>query len=295
MGVSLTPRLRRALRPPGPVRPGAVRLDARGVGLTFGDHAVLADVDVAVRGGEVLALVGPNGAGKSTLLAVLAGDVAPDAGAVTIDGAPASEWTTVELAWRRGVLLQQVQLSFPFTVGQVVRMGRTPYVGTPHEDADELVVARALADTDLAELAARRFPSLSGGEQARAALARVLAQEPGVLLLDEPTAALDLRHQEQVLGVARGCAARGDAVVVVMHDLAGAAAHADRVVVMAAGRMRADGPPEAVLTAELLTEVYEHPIEVLPHPRTGRPLVLPHRGEPDAPSARLRTVAGGTP
>lgn len=284
--MSVTGLWRRSVRFPAARTRGDVRLEARGVGLAFGGFPVLADVDLDVRGGEVLLLVGPNGAGKSTLLSVLAGDLAPDRGTVTIDGAPPSEWTTVELALRRGVLLQQVHLSFPFTVVQVVRMGRAPYAGTDGEDRDDEVVAQAMIDTDIVQFTTREFTSLSGGERARAALARVLAQEPGVLLLDEPTAALDIRHQEQVLGLARARAAAGDAVVVVMHDLGVAAAHADQIVVMERGRVRAHGRPDAVLTPELLSEVYEHPIEIVPHPRTGRPLVLPVRDEPEVDLTR---------
>jgi iron complex transport system ATP-binding protein len=278
--VSITALWRRSVCFPQPPRAGAVRVEARGVGLAYGDTPVLRAVDLDVRGGEVLVLVGPNGAGKSTLLSVLAGDLAPDRGTVTIDGAPPSDWTTVELALRRGVLLQQVHLSFPFTVVQVVRMGRAPYAGTEGEDRDDEVVAQALLDTDVVPFTDREFTSLSGGERARAALARVLAQEPGVLLLDEPTAALDIRHQEQVLALAGARAAAGDAVVVVMHDLGVAAAHADQIVVMEQGRIRAHGRPHAVLTAALLSDVYQHPIEVVAHPRTGRPLVLPVRDEP---------------
>jgi iron complex transport system ATP-binding protein len=224
-------------------------------------------------------LVGPNGAGKSTLLAALAGDLDPDQGAVVIDGAPVGSWRANELAIRRGVLLQRVALSFPFTVTQVVRMGRAPWSGTTAEDWDDAVVAQAMVETDVRHLADRVFTTLSGGEQARVALARVLAQEARILLLDEPTASLDVRHQEQVLGIARSRADRGDAVVVVLHDLDIAAAHADVVVVLSDGRIRAQGPPDVVCTSELLTEVYEHPIEVLRHPRTGGLVIVPWRDE----------------
>jgi iron complex transport system ATP-binding protein len=168
-------------------------------------------------------------------------------------------------------------MSFPFTVLQVVRMGRSPWAGLPEEDRDDDVVLRSMIEADVVPLAQRNFMSLSGGERARAALARVLAQEAAVLMLDEPTAALDIRHQEQVLELAGQRARAGAAVVVVMHDLGLAAAHADRVVVMASGAIRADGPPHEVMTAELLSEVYECRIETLPHPRTGGLLVLPFR------------------
>ncbi len=271
---------RRGARLPEPSSRGDVVLTARGVSVAIDARPILTDVDLSVRAGQVVALVGPNGAGKSTLLGVLAGDRNPDAGAVTLDGHPLVEWNGRERALRRGVLLQQVTLTFPFTVLQVVQMGRSPWLGTELEDDDEAAVAAAMTDTDTAEFALRLFNSLSGGERARAALARVLAQRAGALLLDEPTAALDIAHQEQVLTLARLRAAQGDAVVVVMHDLGLAAAYADEVVVLSHGRVRAAGAPREVFTAELLSEVYDHPIEVLAHPRTGGLLVLPWRDRP---------------
>jgi heme transport system ATP-binding protein len=278
VGVNLLDALRpRRLRVPELSLDGRVVLSARGVWLAYGAVPVLRDVDLTVRAGEVLALVGPNGAGKSTLLGVLAGDHRPDRGTVSVDGAPLAAWSADELAIRRGVLLQQVDVSFPFTVTQVVRMGRAPWAGTVAQDWDDDVVAGVLAETDLVPFAGRVFTSLSGGERSRAALARVLAQEPIALLLDEPTASLDIRHQELMLGLARQRAARGDAVVLVLHDLGLAAAYADTVVVLSAGRVAAAGPPADVLTADVLTEVYRCPIEVFRHPRTGAVIVLPRR------------------
>jgi iron complex transport system ATP-binding protein len=269
--------LRRTTRLPGPAAPGAVAAAVARASVELGGAPVLVDADLEVRHGEVVALVGPNGAGKSTLLSVLSGDRRADRGRVVVDGRPVDEWSTVELAMRRAVLTQSVSMSFPFTVRQTVEMGRAPWVGQEAEDDDERLVAAAMAVTDVVHLANRVFTSLSGGERARAALARVLAQDTGLLLLDEPTAALDIRHQEEVLRLARGQAAAGRAVVVVMHDLGLAAAHADRVVVLSEGRVQASGPPDEVLTDELLGRVYEHPIEVLRHPRTGELLVLPRR------------------
>ena len=274
--MSLALPVRRAARLPEPHEPGAVLAACHGVRVELGGHTVLDDVDVEVRSGEVLALVGPNGAGKSTLVSVLSGDVRPDRGEVIVDGRPLGAWSTVELAMRRAVLLQQVAMSFPFTVLQAVQMGRAPWLGYAH-DVDDEVVQRCMEDTDVLHLADRVFMSLSGGERARAALARVLAQQAPLLLLDEPTAALDIRHQEQVLWLARRRAVAGDAVAVVMHDLGLAAAHADRVVVLSKGRVRAQGAPAEVMTAELLGEVYECPIEVVRHPRSGDLLVVPYR------------------
>ncbi|WP_243718911.1 heme ABC transporter ATP-binding protein [Actinomadura sp. KC06] len=271
-------RVRRPIMP-GPVPAGSAAVGVRGLRVERGARTVLADVDLTVRTGEVLALVGPNGAGKSTLLAAVGGDVA-STGDITVDGKPLGAWSHAELAMRRAILLQRQTVAFPFTVAQVVGMGRAPWAGTPLEDDDEAAVAEAMRQTDVTGFADRPYPQLSGGEQARVALARVLAQRTGTLLLDEPTAALDLHHQEMVFGVVRERAAAGAAVVAVVHDLGLAAAHADRVAVLAGGRLAACGPPADVLTAELLSDVYRHDVEVVPHPRTGRPLILPRRSGP---------------
>jgi iron complex transport system ATP-binding protein len=239
-----------------------VNLTATGIDLDLGEAPILRGVDVSVTAGELVALVGPNGAGKSSLLGVLSGDLAPKAGTVELDGRPVASTPARELARRRAVLLQKQGLAFGFRVEEVVRMGRAPWHRTPAEDDDERVVAEAMAMAEVVPFAARLYPTLSGGEQGRVGFAWVLAQAAPVLLLDEPTAALDIRHQETLLGVAREAAGSGSAVVVVLHDLALAAAYADRVCVLSGGRVAADGPPAEVLTGELLSEVYEHPVRV---------------------------------
>ena len=258
---------------------GSSLIEARGVGVKFGGFPVLSNVDFVAHAGEVVALVGPNGAGKSTLLGVLTGDIEATTGSVVVDGGDLSSWNHTELAMRRAVLPQHVLVTFPFTVYDVVRMGRAPWFNTAASDRDEEVISKALAEVEATVLAARQFPSLSGGERARVALARVLSQETQILLLDEPTAALDIHHQEIVLGLMRERATRGDGVVVVLHDLALAAAYADRVVVLAGGHIVADGDPKAVLRSELLSSGYQHEIEVIEHPRTGEVIILPVRSE----------------
>ncbi|MFF8956845.1 heme ABC transporter ATP-binding protein [Streptomyces sp. NPDC014894] len=262
-----------------PVRPspGEVLAEAADLHVRLGGREVLAGIDLAARAGEVLALVGPNGAGKSTLFAALAADLSAASGTVRIGGRPAGSWNAAELALRRAVLPQSAALSFPFPVEEVVRMGRAPWAGTALEDEDDAAVAEAMAATETAEFAGRPFSALSGGERARVALARALAQRTALLLLDEPTAALDLRHQELVLRVCRERAGAGDAVVVVLHDLGLAAAYADRVAVLHEGRIAADGRPGEVFADELLSRVYRQPVEVFPHPRSGDPVVLPRR------------------
>ncbi|RII17049.1 Hemin import ATP-binding protein HmuV [Streptomyces sp. YIM 130001] len=262
---------------PDPVAPREVLAATEDLGVRLGGREVLCDVTVGARAGEVLALVGPNGAGKSTLLAALAADLPASSGAVRVRDRPADAWTAAELALHRAVLPQSAQLSFPFPVLDVVRMGRAPWAGTPLEDEDDAAVTEALEATESGAFAERPFSALSGGERARVSLARVLAQRTPLILLDEPTAALDLRHQELVLRVCRERAAAGDAVVVVLHDLGLAAAYADRVTVLQDGSVAAEGRPAEVFTEELLTRVYRQPVEVLPHPRTGAVLIFPKR------------------
>lgn len=261
-------------------------LDARDVVVRIGAATLLDGVSLSVQPGEMVALVGPNGAGKSTLLSVLAGDLTPAAGSVALDEVPLHSLKPKGLARQRAVMLQQQGLSFGFRVHEYVAMGRAPWHGTEAEDRDREVVGAAMERTEITHLAERTYQTLSGGEQARASFSRVLAQETTLLLLDEPTAALDIRHQEQLLMLARAAADDGAAVVVVLHDLSLAAAWSDRICVLAQGKVRAQGTPAEVLEAELLGEVYEHPVDVIEH--GGRLLVVPVRGTGHPSSARRR-------
>ncbi|GMU80089.1 MAG: hemin import ATP-binding protein HmuV [Acidimicrobiia bacterium] len=264
-------------RRPDRVAPGALLLRASGVTVELGGRPVVRDVDLEVGAGEVVALVGPNGSGKSTLLGALAGDLGLAAGDVVLDGAPLHTWTPTERAMRRAVLPQHPIVTFPFTVGQIVRMGRAPWSGTAAEDDDDREVAAALDATDVREFRMRPFTALSGGEQARVMLARVLAQRTQLLVLDEPTAALDLHHQEAVLETIRRRADAGEAVLVVLHDLGAAGACADRVALLSDGQIVAIGPPEDVLVPSRLSAAYHHDVEVITHPSTGELIVLPRR------------------
>lgn len=258
-------------------RAAAPVLAARGVTYRAGAAVLVEDIDLTLAAGEVLAVVGPNGAGKSTLLKLLTGDLKPAAGEVLLDGRPLGRYKMRELALRRAVLPQQTMLQFAFTCEEVVLMGRSPHNrgGRPDSANDRAVARAAMARTDTLDLAQRAFQSLSGGEQQRVTLARVLAQEARVLLLDEPTAALDIRHQELVMQIARQEAAAGAAVLAVLHDLNLASAYADHVAVLHCGRLVACGTPAVVMTAELLSRVFEHPLAVVPHPVGSGPLVLP--------------------
>lgn len=252
-------------------------VSADAVDVALSKRTILHGVSVAVERGEILALVGPNGAGKSTLLGTLAGDLRPQAGRVLFDGEPIDSLKSKDLARRRGLLLQSNQVSFPFHVGRVVEMGRNPWSGTDQSERDDEAVGWAMDQVEVTHLRHRRFSELSGGERARVSLARVLAQDTELLLLDEPTAALDLHHQNRVLGLIRQRAKDGRGVVVVAHDLSLAAALADRVGVLVDGRMLAVGTVQEVMNEDLLSEAYHVPIHVLPGP-DGLPIIVPKRG-----------------
>lgn len=223
---------------------------------------LLNDVSFKANGGEVLGLIGPNGAGKSTLLAAVSGDVPLATGRIEVAGHDAAGPSAL-LARQRAVMLQDVSVSFSFLVRDVVEMGRRPWKGTPQEAEDEDVVEAALLAAELRQLEERDVMTLSGGERARTAIARVLAQRTPVVLLDEPTAALDIRHQERVLSLMREVARAGAAVVVVLHDLNLAASYCDRVVCLSEGAVAAVGDVDEVFVGPVLSEVYDWPIEVV--------------------------------
>jgi iron complex transport system ATP-binding protein len=252
-------------------------LSARDVTVRIGPHLLLDRVSLSVGRGELVAIVGPNGAGKSTLAAVLAGDLAPDSGEVLVDGAPLARLSGRELATRRAVLPQSCRVAFPFRAEQVVMMGRYPRLRRGHlpGPGDREAVGAALAATDATHLASRTMPTLSGGEQARVAIARVLAQDATAVILDEPSASLDLRHQQQVLRLCTDLAADGRAVIAIVHDLNHALA-ADKVAVLDQGRLVTAGPPCAALTAATVSAVFGVDVTVAEHPHTGRPVIFTH-------------------
>lgn len=224
---------------------------------------LLQAVSATVCAGEVLAIIGPNGAGKSTLLRVLAGELSPDRGRLRIDGRETDRRDQVGLARRRAVLPQATHIAFPLTVEQVVGLGRTPHRGRLAPEADRRIVAAAIRWAGVEPLRGRFFDTLSGGERQRVNLARVVAQiwapDSGAryLLLDEPTAALDIKHQHLILGLVRGLAADGVGVGVVLHDLNQAAVYADRVLALCRGQVRAEGRPADVLRPDVLADLFE--------------------------------------
>ena len=251
-------------------------LHAQAVTAGYGARVVLHACTLQIARGEVVAIVGPNGAGKSTLLRALAGLLRPSSGSVELDGVDIATLARRDLAQRIAVVPQIFDTLFPFTVREVVALGRTArlgrFGGASREDA--AAVERAIVDLDLADLASRRIDRLSGGERQRAVLAMALAQETDVLLLDEPTVHLDPSHQVGMLRLIRELAcARGLAVVAVLHDLNLAASMATRLAVMAGGRVVCDAAPETVISAELIRDVFGPGLAVSRH--DGRPVVLP--------------------
>ena len=244
------------------------------VQVTIGGRPIVDNVTVALNAGEVTALVGPNGAGKSTLLRVLSGDLRPTSGRTWIGDRLLHAFTPIELARERAVLPQHTNTLFSFTATDVVSMGRFPWESSASDDAR--ITQDCLARVGVAHLSDRSFPTLSGGEQALVNLARILAQDTPIVLLDEPTAALDVGHQELVLHIADELAREGRTVALVAHDLNLAARFAHRVLVLEHGRLVADGTASEALQSSLLSRLYRHPIAVLDHPMLpGRPLVLP--------------------
>ena len=232
-------------------------LSARAVTYRVGGATLLAGVDIAVSAGELVAVIGPNGAGKSTLLSVLAGDIPPTTGRVHLGGAAVADLDSAELAGLRAALGAGRTPDIPFSVAEVVAMGARA-AGAAGSTAAEA----AMAAMDVANLAGRVVGSLSGGEHTRVELARILAQDTDVILLDEPLAALDIAHEERVMRHLRSVAEAGKGVLGVIHDLNAAAAHAHRFVLMAGGRVLADGTAGHVLDERLLTEAYDHPMSV---------------------------------
>jgi iron complex transport system ATP-binding protein len=258
-------------------------VEAERVGVRIGSKALLDDVSLTISAGETVALVGPNGAGKSTLLRTLSGELSPTTGTVRLKGREPRAYGPRLLALHRAVLSQSVTVAFPFSVAEVVRMG----AGERRGPAVDALVDRALNEVDLVAFRERIIGTLSGGEQQRAHFARVMVQlacgeaahGPGVLLLDEPTASLDLRHQLDIVATARRCVGRGIAVIAILHDLNLASLFADRIVVLHDGRIAGDGPPARIVTDSMLERVFGVRSAVGRVPGKNMPFVLPHHAD----------------
>jgi iron complex transport system ATP-binding protein len=245
-------------------------LQASGITLTLGGQRVLQAVNLALHGGQWVAVVGPNGAGKSSLLSVLAGLRQPEAGRVLLQGRELSAWPAQQRAQQLAWLSQQGEAEGDIAVRDVVRLGRLPrhgLFGAP-DAADEAAVEAALMETETRAFAQRRLNALSGGERQRVLLARALAVHAGVLLLDEPTTHLDAPHQRALVRSLRARAQAGAAVASVLHDLNLALA-ADRMVVMQAGRIVADGAPADTALQQALTQVFDAAFTIVAVPLEG--------------------------
>lgn len=255
-------------------------LRARGLGLQRNGRALVRELDLELQAGELLAVLGPNGAGKSTLLRMLSGELQPDQGVIEIDGLPLRKWKSGVLARRRAVLPQTEALRFGFSAEEVVRLGRLPWPAFREAE----IARAALTATGAGHLAARRYTELSAGERSRVQLARVLAQiwepvddQPRYLLLDEPTASLDLAHQHEVLAATRAFAARAVGVIAVIHDPNLALLYADRSLIMSTGHVVACGPTPEILTAERVSSVFGIEVESIERPGDGPPWLAPRR------------------
>lgn len=251
------------------------------ISLRYGARQVLADVSLTLARGELVIILGPNGAGKSTLLKVLTGDLEPDAGGVSFDGKPLARIALDELARERAVLSQSTGLNFPFTVFEVVRLGLEAGRGGLSKIEAQRLLPRALKAVDLEGFEGRLHQQLSGGEQQRVHLARVLCQAwagkpdgTGFLLLDEPVSNLDIRHQLQTLEAVRRHVTGGGGALMILHDINLAALYADRLVMMADGRILRQGTPQEVLDRAAIRDVYgvDMPVEIAEG--SGRPFAL---------------------
>lgn len=262
-------------------------LVARGLTARYpdADRPALDGVDATVGAGELLAVLGPNGSGKSTLVRALLGALGPVTGDVTLDGRPIGAWDRRALARTVGVVTQREEVPFPIRVGEAVMMGRYARLG-PFEaprPEDVAAVTRALERCDVADLSGRAVDTLSGGEWQRVRVARALAQEPRFLVLDEPSAALDLRHEMELFELVASLVADGIGALVVSHHLNVAARFASRCLLLSHGRVAAEGTPAEVLTREHITAVFGWPVAVTTW-CDGRPQVVPlRRGEAPAP------------
>ena len=258
-----------------------MRLETRSLVVEYSGASkpALDKVSLDVPSGSLYAVLGPNGSGKSTLMRALLGVSPAGGGTAFIDGKPVREWGRRDLARAVGAVAQAESIAFPLTTAELVGMGRYPHLG-PLEggrEEDRAAIRRALEMCDLMDLTQRDVTTLSGGEFQRARIARALAQEPRALVLDEPTASLDIRHEMAILEILRSKADEGMTVLLITHGLDMAAQFADRMLLLAGGAVAAEGTPTEVMREETLGRVYGWPVAIDPDPRTGAPRVTPLR------------------
>ena len=257
------------------------KLEMQNVTLGYGRKVVVKDITFQMKPGEILGLVGPNGCGKSTIIKALSRVISPYSGRILLDGKNISTISRRDLSRWLGVVPQIPLLPSTFTAFEVVLMGRNPHLGLfQYEGPKDMAIAwRAMEKTSVQHLARRRIGELSGGEIQCVVIARVLAQETEAILLDEPTANLDISHQVEILDVIKSlCQENALTVVAALHDLNLAAEYCDRLVLINNGRIYAEGTPSEVITADNIKEVYGAGSYVYSHPLSGLPAVLPNAG-----------------
>ncbi|HTN17436.1 MAG TPA: heme ABC transporter ATP-binding protein [Chitinophagaceae bacterium] len=242
----------------------------------------LSDISFDMEAGEMVVILGANGAGKSTLLNIITGSVKMNSGSVLINKLPIQYWKSKELATFAAVMQQQNPLQLPFTVYEVVMMGRYPHFKRKETEDDAAIVNEVLHKTGIQHLKQRNYLTLSGGEQQRVHLARVLAQisgtrrdEPCYLFMDEPSNNLDIRHQHGALGIAKTFAREGNCVLAVLHDLNLALQYADKIILLKNGKMKGFGIPSDIMTEESISEVYDLPLSIFHPPMGKHPMVMP--------------------
>ena len=269
-------------------------IDVEDLSIAFGDVEAVRDASLGVDRGEVVGLVGPNGAGKTTLLSAINGLIDPASGSVRIDGDSLGGLSARETARRVATVPQETSLSFSFSVREVVAMGRTPYRSRFERASatDREHVRRAMERTSVRRFADRAIDEISGGERQRVVLARALCQDPEVLVLDEPTASLDVNHQVRTLALVREFVADGRAALCAIHDLSLAARFCDRLALLAEGRIVAAGPPESVLTGTNVERAFDVDAAVTRHPVTGAVDVTATAGGAER-DGRVHVLGGG--
>ncbi len=254
-----------------------VSLEVRQVHFSYFNGFALHNINLLVAAGEMVGLIGPNGSGKTTLIKLASGILKPKQGEVKLDGSSLSELSRKSIAQSVAVVPQQFHIPFAFTAAEVVMLGRTPFLRALAAESrvDRDIVTSALESVGIAELGRRLFGELSGGEQQKVILAMALAQQPKLLLLDEPTTHLDIAHQVEILELVRSLNVQGGlTVMAAMHDLNLAALYFDRLVLFKEGRVAADGSPGQVLTEARIEEVFSASVRVEPHPETGTPHIV---------------------
>lgn len=256
-------------------------LELENIQLELGRTKLLINVNLSLQAGEIMAVIGPNGSGKTSLLRVACGEMDAQEGCVLFGGESIGNIALRDRARRMAMLPQLSSLNFPFSVEEVILLGRSPHGSGAVRD--RAIIQEVMAGLDIVHLRHRLYTQLSGGEKQRVQIARVMAQTWGegkvwgdgkLLLLDEPTSALDLGHQQMLMALLRKLAGQGMGILMAVHDVNLAANHADRILALKDGRALALGPADRVITPKIMEELYDVHLQVIPHPRSGRPMAV---------------------